>query len=155
MPLYDTSMLPAPYRVVAKLINRRVISSHWFCRSPSGQRHKIAIFGTDYPTPDGTNIRDYIHIRDLVSAHLLALEGLNTKIRLVYNLGNGLGYSVREVIDTARKVTGHPIPVVETSRRPGDAPRLVASSDKIRRELGLATTSTGPGRDHLFCLGMA
>ncbi len=101
-----------------------------------GQRPHLSIFGTDYPTPDGTNIRDYIHIRDLVSAHLLALEGLKQHERLVYNLGNGLGYSVREVIETARKVTGHPIPVVETSRRPGDAPRLVASSDKIRRELG-------------------
>lgn len=101
-----------------------------------GQRDKISIFGCDYPTPDGTNIRDYIHIKDLVSAHLLALQGLETAERLVYNLGNGRGYSVREVIDTARKVTGHPIPAIETPRRPGDAPRLVASSNKIRQELG-------------------
>jgi UDP-glucose 4-epimerase len=101
-----------------------------------GQRQNIAIFGTDYPTPDGTNIRDYIHIRDLVSAHTLALEGLQNQDKLVYNLGNGKGYSVREVIETARKVTGHAIPVVETPRRPGDAPRLVACADKIRRELG-------------------
>lgn len=101
-----------------------------------GQRQNISIFGTDYPTPDGTNIRDYIHIRDLVSAHLLAVDGLANSDRLVYNLGNGKGYSVREVIDTARKVTGHPIPAVETPRRPGDAPRLVASSEKIRKELG-------------------
>jgi UDP-glucose 4-epimerase len=101
-----------------------------------GQRENIGIFGTDYPTPDGTNIRDYIHIRDLVSAHLLALSGLEKHDRLVYNLGTGSGYSVREVIETARRVTGHPIPAVELPRRPGDAPRLVASSDKIRRELG-------------------
>lgn len=101
-----------------------------------GQRPNISIFGCDYPTPDGTNIRDYIHIRDLVSAHLLALQGLDTRERLVYNLGNGRGYSVREVIETARKITGHPIPAVEAARRPGDAPRLVASSEKIRSELG-------------------
>ncbi len=100
------------------------------------QRDHIAIFGTDYPTPDGTNIRDYIHIRDLVSAHLLALEGLKDRDKLVYNLGNGKGYSVREVIETARRVTGKPIKAVESPRRPGDAPRLVACADKIRRELG-------------------
>lgn len=101
-----------------------------------GQRSDIKIFGTDYPTPDGTNIRDYIHISDLVSAHLLALNALDEHNSIVYNLGNGTGYSVREVIETARKVTRHPIPAVETARRPGDAPRLVASSEKIRRELG-------------------
>ena len=103
---------------------------------PLGQREKIKIYGTDYPTPDGTCIRDYIHINDLVSAHLLALEALDNKDKLVYNLGNGVGYSVREVIETARKVTGHPIPAEETPRRPGDSPRLVASSEKIRKELG-------------------
>jgi UDP-glucose 4-epimerase len=101
-----------------------------------GQKPDIKIFGTDYPTPDGTNIRDYIHITDLVSAHLLALNALEKKEALLYNLGNGAGYSVREVIDTARKITGHPIPTVEAPRRPGDAPRLVASSEKIRKELG-------------------
>jgi UDP-glucose 4-epimerase len=101
-----------------------------------GQRQNIAIFGNDYPTPDGTNIRDYIHIRDLVSAHLLAVDGLTQRDRLIYNLGNGKGYSVREVIETARKITGHPIPAVESPRRPGDAPRLVASSARIRAELG-------------------
>ena len=105
-------------------------------RSRSGQREEIKIYGTDYPTPDGTCIRDYIHINDLVSAHLLALEALDNKDKLVYNLGNGVGYSVREVIETARKVTGHPIPAEETPRRPGDSPRLVASSEKIRQELG-------------------
>ena len=101
-----------------------------------GQSPNISIFGTDYPTPDGTNIRDYIHIADLVSAHLLALDALGEQERLVYNLGNGNGYSVREVIETARQVTGHPIPAIETARRPGDAPRLVAASGRIRRELG-------------------
>jgi UDP-glucose 4-epimerase len=101
-----------------------------------GQRDAASIYGTDYPTPDGTCIRDYIHIADLVSAHLLALEALGSHDRLVYNLGNGSGYSVREVIGAARQVTGHSIPVLESPRRPGDAPRLVASSEKIRRELG-------------------
>jgi UDP-glucose 4-epimerase len=101
-----------------------------------GQSEAAEIFGTDYPTPDGTCIRDYIHLADLVSAHLLALGALKLHDRLIYNLGNGNGYSVREVIETARHVTGHPIPVHETDRRPGDAPRLVASSVKIRSELG-------------------
>jgi len=105
-------------------------------RVPLGQRDEIKIFGTDYPTPDGTCIRDYIHISDLVSAHLLALDGLKDRDKLVYNLGSGNGYSVREVIDTARKVTGHPIPAIEQPRRPGDSSRLVASSEKIKRELG-------------------
>jgi len=103
---------------------------------PLGQRDQISIFGTDYPTPDGTCIRDYIHVADLVSAHMLALDALEDKSHLVYNLGNGRGYSVREVIQTARKVTGHPIPAEETPRRPGDSPRLVASSQKIQEELG-------------------
>jgi UDP-glucose 4-epimerase len=101
-----------------------------------GQRQSAAIYGTDYPTPDGTCIRDYIHIADLVSAHLLALEALEERERLVYNLGNGGGYSVREVIEMARRVTGATIPIVESPRRAGDAPRLVASSEKIRAELG-------------------
>ena len=101
-----------------------------------GQSEAAHIFGTDYPTPDGTAIRDYIHITDLISAHLLALEAVGKRDRLVYNLGNGNGYSVREVIETARAVTGHPIPAIESPRRPGDAPRLVACSEKIRRELG-------------------
>lgn len=101
-----------------------------------GQREDIKVFGTDYPTPDGTCIRDYIHVADLVQAHLLALERLEDEVRLVYNLGNGTGYSVRQVIEVARQVTGHPIPAEEAPRRPGDAPRLVASSEKIQRELG-------------------
>jgi UDP-glucose 4-epimerase len=105
-------------------------------RVPLGQREAVQIYGSDYPTPDGTCIRDYIHIADLVSAHLLALEGLGERDRLIYNLGSGNGYSVRQVIETARRVTGHPIPANEMPRRPGDSARLVASSEKIKRELG-------------------
>jgi len=101
-----------------------------------GNRPEVRIFGTDYDTPDGTCIRDYIHIADLIDAHLLALTALETHDRLVYNLGNGEGYSVRQVIETARRVTGHPIPAVEVPRRSGDAPRLVASAERIRGELG-------------------
>jgi UDP-glucose 4-epimerase len=101
-----------------------------------GQREAASIFGTDYPTPDGTCIRDYVHIEDLVSAHLLALEALDSADRLVYNVGSGNGFSVRQVVEAARRVTGHAIPVRESPRRPGDPPRLVASSDRIRRELG-------------------
>jgi UDP-glucose 4-epimerase len=100
-----------------------------------GRRAAIKLFGTDYPTPDGTCVRDYIHVEDLVSAHVLALEALGPR-PLVYNLGNGQGYSVREVVDVARRATGHPIPVEEAPRRPGDPAILVASSDKIRKELG-------------------
>jgi UDP-glucose 4-epimerase len=105
-------------------------------RVPLGRRKEAQIYGTDYPTPDGTCIRDYIHIADLVSAHLLALDGLRERDCLIYNLGSGNGYSVREVIETARHVTGHPIPANELPRRPGDSARLVASSDRIKRELG-------------------
>jgi UDP-glucose 4-epimerase len=101
-----------------------------------GQAESATIFGTDYPTPDGTCIRDYIHIADLVSAHLLALGALETKDKLVYNVGSGNGFSVREVIEAARKVTGHPIPALESPRRPGDPARLVASPAKIKSELG-------------------
>ncbi len=101
-----------------------------------GQRETVSIYGTDYPTPDGTCIRDYIHVADLARAHVLALEALAECEQLVYNLGNGQGFSVREVIEVCRRVTGRPIPVVEAPRRPGDPPRLVASSERIRRELG-------------------
>lgn len=101
-----------------------------------GQREQASIFGTDYSTPDGTCIRDYIHIVDLAQAHVLALNALEDRETMTYNLGNGAGYSVREVIEVARQVTGHPIPAVEAPRRPGDAPRLVASSGAIRRDLG-------------------
>jgi UDP-glucose 4-epimerase len=100
-----------------------------------GQRESISIFGTDYPTPDGTCVRDYIHVSDLASAHLLVLDELKRKDKLIYNLGNGRGFSVREVIETVRRVTGHAIPVKEAARRPGDPAILVASSEKIRKEL--------------------
>jgi UDP-glucose 4-epimerase len=100
-----------------------------------GKRDFISIFGTDYPTPDGTCVRDYIHLSDLASAHLLVLDALREKDKLIYNLGNGRGFSVREVIETARRVTGHPIPVREVERRAGDPAILVASSEKIKREL--------------------
>jgi UDP-glucose 4-epimerase len=100
-----------------------------------GKRPEIAIYGTDYSTPDGTCIRDYIHVADLASAHLLVLEELNQRDKLIYNLGNGRGFSVREVMDTVRRVTGHPVPAREAERRPGDPAVLVASSDQIKREL--------------------
>lgn len=102
-----------------------------------GERENIRIYGTDYPTPDGTCIRDYIHVSDLTRAHLLALESLlSGKESAVYNLGNNQGYSVREVIDLAEQVTGKHIPVMETERRPGDPAKLVASSEKIKSSLG-------------------
>jgi UDP-glucose 4-epimerase len=101
-----------------------------------GRRNSIKIFGDDYPTPDGTCIRDYIHVSDLADAHLLALDALEQQDRLIYNLGNGQGFSVREVIEAARRVTGHPIPVELHPRRPGDPAVLVASSEKAIRELG-------------------
>jgi UDP-glucose 4-epimerase len=101
-----------------------------------GKRESIAIFGTDYPTPDGTCIRDYIHVLDLAQAHLLALDALAARDKLIYNLGNGRGFSVREVIDAARRVTSHPIPAVESPRRAGDPAVLVASSEQIQNDLG-------------------
>ncbi len=101
-----------------------------------GTRPHIAIFGDDYPTPDGTCIRDYIHIADLATAHLLALEGLGECPFMRYNLGNGSGYSVLEVVHAAREVTGLPIPVQIQPRRAGDPAILVAASDKIRADLG-------------------
>lgn len=107
-----------------------------------GQAESAAIFGTDYPTPDGTCIRDYIHIGDLVSAHILALNALETRDRMIFNVGSGNGFSVREVIDTARKVTGHAIPVVESPRRLGDSARLVASPQRIMSELGWQPKNT-------------
>jgi UDP-glucose-4-epimerase GalE len=101
-----------------------------------GQRPAITVFGDDYPTPDGTCIRDYIHVDDLAEAHLLALENLTPGRRMHYNLGTGQGYSVREVIRLAEEVTGKPVPVKQGPRRAGDPPILVASADKVRRELG-------------------
>jgi UDP-glucose 4-epimerase len=101
-----------------------------------GRRKSIKIFGKDYPTPDGTCIRDYVHVGDLADAHILALEGLSARSPLIYNIGNERGFSVREVVDAVRRVTGHPIPVVEEPRRPGDPAVLVASSKRIVEELG-------------------
>lgn len=101
-----------------------------------GRREKIKIFGQDYPTKDGTCVRDYIHVSDLADAHLLALHALETRDRLIYNIGNGQGFTVREVIESARRVTRHPIPVEECPRRAGDPAVLVASAEKIQRELG-------------------
>ncbi len=101
-----------------------------------GQRPPLTIYGTDYATPDGTCIRDYVHVEDLASAHLLALEALAPGKRLEYNLGTGQGYSVREVIRLAEEVTGRKVPFTEGPRRPGDPPMLVAASDKVQRELG-------------------
>jgi UDP-glucose 4-epimerase len=100
-----------------------------------GQRDHIQVFGNDYPTRDGTCVRDYIHVVDLAQAHILALRALDDGSR-TYNLGNGQGYTIREVIETARAVTGHPIPAMDGPRRPGDPAELIAGSDKIRRELG-------------------
>jgi UDP-glucose 4-epimerase len=100
-----------------------------------GRRKSIKIFGQDYPTRDGTCIRDYIHVQDLAEAHLLAFEGLDARPRMIYNLGNGLGFSVREVVESARRVTGHPIPVEELPRRPGDPAVLIAGSAKIEADL--------------------
>jgi UDP-glucose 4-epimerase len=102
----------------------------------SGRRERAPVFGDDYPTPDGTCIRDYIHVSDLARAHVLALEGMDERGSRVYNLGCGGGYSVRQVIDAAREVTGREIPVDVVARRPGDPAVLVASSERIRRELG-------------------
>jgi UDP-glucose 4-epimerase len=101
-----------------------------------GRRKSIQIFGEDYPTRDGTCIRDYIHVRDLADAHLLALAALKEQECLIYNLGNGQGFTVREVIESARRVTGRAIAVEARARRAGDPAVLVASSEKIRRELG-------------------
>jgi UDP-glucose 4-epimerase len=100
-----------------------------------GQDKHVEIFGTDYPTRDGTCVRDYVHVVDLATAHLLALDALDRGGQLIYNLGNGQGFTVREVIEGVGRVTGCEIPVIESRRREGDPAVLIASSDKIRREL--------------------
>jgi UDP-glucose 4-epimerase len=105
-------------------------------RAAMGINPHVNIYGTDYPTPDGTAIRDYIHIDDLSDAHLLALDAATLGQHQIFNLGNGNGFSVREVIAAAESVTGQAIPTEEAPRRPGDPPRLVAASQKIRSELG-------------------
>jgi UDP-glucose 4-epimerase len=101
-----------------------------------GQRDKLTIFGEDYPTPDGTCVRDYVHVDDLGVAHLAALDKLEAGKGLKLNLGTGRGYSVREVVDACRKITGHPIPTVIGARRPGDPPRLIADAALARKTLG-------------------
>ncbi len=101
-----------------------------------GRRGSIKIFGLDYPTKDGTCVRDYIHVQDLADAHLLALMALSEKSRLIYNIGNGQGFTVREVIESVQRVTGRAIAVEECLRRPGDPAVLVASAEKIKAELG-------------------
>lgn len=105
-------------------------------RAAEGRNPYVEVFGTDYTTPDGTAVRDYIHIEDLSDAHLLALAATTAGTHQIYNLGTGNGFSVREVIAAAREVTGRDIPVKEAARRPGDPPMLVAASERIRTELG-------------------
>lgn len=107
-----------------------------------GYREKIMIYGDDWPTKDGTCVRDYIHVRDLADAHLLALQTNSPGTHRIYNLGSGDGYSVREVIDVCREVTGHPIPAEVAPRRAGDPAVLIASSEKIRSDLGWDPTRT-------------
>ena len=101
-----------------------------------GQRESIRIFGTDYPTPDGTCVRDYVHVEDLAEAHLLAIEGLNEGESETFNVGTGRGQSVLELVAAARSVTGHAIPATPVERRPGDPPSLYADSDKLRTRFG-------------------
>jgi UDP-glucose 4-epimerase len=102
----------------------------------TGDREHISIYGDDYPTPDKTAVRDYIHVVDLADAHLLALRQATANEHRIYNLGSGTGFSVLEVVESCRRVTGHPIPAVVSPRRAGDPSVLVASSDKATRELG-------------------
>ncbi len=108
-----------------------------------GLRSHVEIFGTDYPTPDGTCIRDYVHVEDLIDAHILCMNALGPGKQLVYNLGIGKGYSVREIISAAERVTGKKIKVVEGPRRPGDPPRLFADPSRIKREMGWSAKVTG------------
>ena len=104
---------------------------------PNGQRKEVSIFGDDYPTKDGTCIRDYIHVTDLAQAHILAVDYLRKgNSSDIFNLGNGVGFTVKEVIETARKVTGHPVPAVISQRRAGDPAQLIASSEKAKAVLG-------------------
>jgi UDP-glucose 4-epimerase len=109
----------------------------------AGKREKLQLFGDDYPTPDGTCVRDYIHVADLAQAHLLALGALTKSEHRIYNLGNGTGFSNRQVVDAVRAVTEHPIPVEIAPRRPGDPASLYASSEKARNELGWVPARPG------------
>ncbi len=122
----------------------------------AGRREHLTIYGEDYPTEDGTCIRDYIHVEDLSDAHLLALTAPSPGEHRIYNLGNGTGFSVQQVIDAVREVTGHPVPVVVGERRAGDPAQLVASSDRIRADLGWTPQHTdlvGIVRDAWALLG--
>lgn len=124
---------------VGRLGERHTPESHLIpivLQVAAGERAQLMLYGDDYPTPDGTCVRDYIHVADLATAHLLALEAIRPGSHEVYNLGNGDGYSNRQVIEAAREVTGRPVPVELAPRRPGDPAATVASSDKARRELG-------------------
>jgi UDP-glucose 4-epimerase len=105
-------------------------------RVVSGQQEHARIHGTDYPTRDGTAVRDYLHVTDLADAHLRALERIEPGTHRVYNLGTGTGFTVREVLDGVRRVTGHAVPAIEGPRRPGDPPVLVAAAERARRDLG-------------------
>lgn len=109
----------------------------------AGRRTGVQVYGTDYPTADGTAVRDYIHVDDLARAHLLALSAVDAGRHAVYNLGNGRGYSVREVVEAAREVTGSEIPATDSGRRPGDPGALVASSARARAELGWVPEKPG------------
>ena len=111
----------------------------------TGERNQVQIYGDDYPTEDGTAVRDYIHVSDLAEAHLLALGGARAGEHRIYNLGNGTGFSVLEVVEAARKVTGHAVPAIVAPRRSGDPAVLVASSDKARAELGWKPQHTDLG----------
>ena len=111
-------------------------------QAAAGRRASVSVFGTDYPTADGTCVRDYIHVNDLADAHVLALESLERCNEAVYNLGSGQGFSVRQIIETAERVVGHGIPHVEEARRPGDPAVLVAGSGRAQAELGWAPQMT-------------
>ena len=108
----------------------------------TGERDHATIIGTDYPTRDGTAVRDYLHVVDLADAHIRALREIRPGVHQVYNLGTGTGYTVREMVEAVRRVTGHPVPVVEAARRPGDPPGLVAASDRAQRDLGWSPQRT-------------
>jgi UDP-glucose 4-epimerase len=127
----NNCMLGEDHRPESHLIPRII-------QAAMGKRSQVRIYGTDYPTPDGTCVRDYIHIEDLCSAHLLALKKLNDRTELICNLGNGTGYSVRQVIETVKNISGSDFKVVETDRRPGDPPVLTSNAAKAETELGWA-----------------
>jgi UDP-glucose 4-epimerase len=118
-----------------------------------GERPALAVYGTDWPTPDGTCVRDYVHVADLADAHLLALDTSDPGRHRIYNLGNGAGFSVLDVVEAVRRVTGHPVPTNAEARRPGDPAVLVASSALIRDELGWAPTR--PALDQMVADGWA